>query len=173
MSTPGANTSVPQGGASLLGASRRAATVVLASVVSLSSACFSFTEIPASEPIVEQRVEFLLNDVGRVQLARQLGPGARTVEGRVLNQDAVGYSVAVYRISNLRGDAFTWSGEQVEVPIDAVEGVMRRDFDTQRSVVAFAGAAGAFALFVMSRSLLGAGRDSPGGDPPPAQSFRW
>jgi hypothetical protein len=123
--------------------------------------------------VVEQRVEFHLNDVGRVQLARELGPGARTVDGRVLSQDAEGYSVAVYRISNLRGDVFTWSGEQVQVPMAAVENVMRRDFDTQRSAVAFASAAGALALFVMSRSLLGGGRDSEDSDPPPGQSFRW
>jgi hypothetical protein len=173
MSTLGAHTSVPQGGVSLLGATRRAATVVLASGVSLLSGCFSYAHIPVSQPVVEQRVEFQLNDVGRVQLARELGPGARTVEGRVLSQSAEGFSVAVYRMSNVRGDAFTWSGEQVQVPISAVENVMRRDFDTRRSAVAVASVAGALALFVISRSLLGGGRDGTDGVVPPDPSFRW
>jgi hypothetical protein len=174
MSTPGANTSVPRCGVSLLGATRRAATVVLASVVSLSSACYSYTDIPASQPVVEQRVEFHINDVGRVQLARDLGPGARTVEGRVVDQAADVYTVAVFRITNLRGDVFTWSGEQVQVPMAAVETVMRRDLDRRRSVIAVASAAGAFAVFVMSRSLLGGGREpGEGTPPPPSTSFRW
>lgn len=103
---------------------------------------------------------------------RTLGPGASTVEGRVVEQTAEWYSMAVYRLTNVRGDVFTWTGEMVNVPVDGVEMVSERSLDKQRSVVAVASAAGAFAVFVMSRSLIGGGRDTSPGNPPPGESIR-
>lgn len=141
------------------------AAVVVAGLLS-SSACYTYAAVPTTQPLVEQRAEFRLNDQGRVQLQRQLGPGALTVEGRVVQQGAEGWTLRVYRMTTIRGDATTWTGEVVEVPSSAVELVQRRDFDRQRTVLAAAGVVGVVTLFVLSRNLFGLGFGGDRGDDP-------
>lgn len=158
--------------AASFGTRRGTALVALVSAALLSSACYQYTDVETGRPMVDQRAEFEINDAGRVALLRALGAGAKTVEGRVLNQTADTYEVAVYRLTTVRGDVFTWTGEVVELPVYGVEGVSRRDLDKGRSAVAVASAAGAFAVFVATRSLLGGGRDRPSGEPPPGESIR-
>ncbi|MBX3174610.1 MAG: hypothetical protein KF709_09375 [Gemmatimonadaceae bacterium] len=151
---------------------RNVGRVAVASAALLSSGCYQYTATEPGRPVTDQRVELRLNDQGRVAMNRTLGPGASTVEGRVVEQTAEWYSMAVYRLTNVRGDVFTWTGEMVNVPVDGVEMVSERSLDKQRSVVAVASAAGAFAVFVMSRSLIGGGRDTSPGVPPEGQSVR-
>lgn len=152
--------------------SRARLALAVAGLVS-TSACYTYAEVPIQAPLVEQRAEFRITDAGRVQLRDALGAGASVLEGRVISQDESGYSVRVYRLTNVRGESSTWTGEEVKLPLDAVESVMRRDFDKQRSLIAVAAAAGAVTLFVLSRSLLGGGLDPGSSDPPPAQDIRY
>lgn len=151
------------GGAITLIARRTLAVVLVAGLLS-SSACYTYAAVPMTEPLVEQRVELRINDEGRVQLQRQLGPGALVVEGRVVEQNDASWTLQVYRLTTLRGEATTWGGEVVEVPSTAVELVTRRDFDRQRTMVALGVGVGALTLFVLSRSLFGGGlfQDDPG-----------
>jgi hypothetical protein len=136
---------------------RRGKAVMLGAAVLSSNACFTYAAVPTSQPLVEQTAEFRINDSGRAELTRQLGPGTFTVEGRVVRQDENGWTLRVYRHIDLRGQATTWTGEVVEVPRSAVEFVNRRDFDRGRSVIAAAAVTGGLTLFVLSRSLLGGG----------------
>lgn len=172
MNLLGTKVTHPRHRAASFGALRGVARVALVSAALLSSACYQYIDIEPGRPVVDQRVELEINDAGRVALRRALGPGAKTVEGRVVNQTADAFEVAVYRLTNVRGDVFTWTGEVVQVPVEGVQGVSRRDFDKGRSAVAVASAAGAFAVFVASRSLLGGGRDRPTGEPPIGESIR-
>lgn len=155
----------------MIGARARLALAV-AGLVS-TGACYTYAEVPVQAPLVEQRAEFRITDEGRVQLREALGPGAAVVEGRVLRQDESGYSIRVYRLTTVRGESSTWTGELVQVPLTAVETVKRRDFDRQRSIIAAAAVAGAVTLFVLSRSLFGGGLDTTPGDIPPAQDIRY
>lgn len=173
MRTFGSKTTGPRGVGSHFGALRRLGTVVLVSVLSSTvTACYQYTEIPVAQPVEAERVELHLNDEGRVQLRRELGPGARTVEGRVVTQTANAFSIAVYRMTNINGDAFTWSGEEVLVPASSVESMTRRDFDRGRSAIAVASLAGGAVVFALSRSLIGGGRTSGDPDIPPVQTVR-
>lgn len=131
--------------------------VALGAAVISSNACYTYAAVPTSQPLVEQMAEFRINDSGRAELTRQLGPGTFTVEGRVVRQDENGWTLRVYRHIDLRGQTTTWTGEVVELPRSAVELVNRRDFDRGRSVIAAAAVTGGFTLFVLSRSLLGGG----------------
>lgn len=150
---------------------RRAQATVVVTGLLFSSACYTNAAVPVAEPVVEQRVELRINDAGRVQLQRQLGPGALLVEGRVVEQNEAGWTLKVYRLTPLRGEPTTWGGEVVEVPSTAVELVTRRDFDRQRTIVAMAVGVGALTLFVLSRSLFGGGlfQDDPGQGSGPIQ----
>ena len=136
---------------------RRGRTAMFAAAVPLSSGCYTYAAVPTSQPLVEQSAEFRITDSGRVGLARVLGPGILTVEGRVVRQDESGWTLRVYRLIDVRGQSTTWTGEVVELPRTAVELVSRRDFDRGRSVIAVASVAGGLTLFVLSRSLLGGG----------------
>lgn len=140
--------------------------------VLLLSACYQYTPIESDQPVGDLRVEVDLTDQGRIALRDQVGVGARTIEGRVLDQNAETISLAVYRVTDIRGESFTWTGERVQVPVSGVSSLARRDFDKARSAVAAATAAGVFAVFVVSRNLLGGGREPSGTDGPPAQSIR-
>jgi hypothetical protein len=136
---------------------RRGQLALVAAAVLSSSACYTYAAVPTSQPLVEQSAEFRITDSGRIELARQLGPGILTVEGRVARQDEIGWTLRVYRLTDIRGQSTTWSGEVVELPRTSVEMVSRRDFDKGRSVIASAAIAGGITLFVLSRSLLGGG----------------
>lgn len=152
---------------------RRALASVLVGGLVFSSACFTYAAAPETAVLTEQRAEFRISDEGRVALRSQLGVGVRTIEGRVASQSESDWTVRVYRITLLDGSASVWSGETVGVPRTAVDAVMRRDFDRQRSTVAAAGTAGAVVLFVLSRSLLGGGSlFGPSGPGPIAVDIR-
>jgi hypothetical protein len=153
-----------------IGARARLALAV-AGLVS-TSACYTYAEVPIQAPMVEQRAEFRISDEGRVQLRDALGAGAAVLEGRIVNQDANGYSVRVYRLTNIRGESSAWTGEEVRVPFTAVESVARRDLDRGRSLIAVAAVAAAVTLFVLSRSLFGGGVETIPGVPPDGQSIR-
>jgi hypothetical protein len=153
---------------------RQARVTVLAVALLSSSACYTYAAVPVSQPLVEQRAEFRLNDAGRVQLSQQLGPGALAVEGRIVREDDSGWTLRVFRLTTVGGDVSTWTGEVVQVQRSAVELVSRRDFDRQRSVLATAAAAGAVTLFVLSRSLLGGGTaPGDGSGPPSGEAIRF
>lgn len=136
---------------------RRGQTTMLVAALFSSTACFTYSAVPTTQPLVEQTAEFRITDSGRLELARQLGSGARTVEGKVVRQDESGWTLRVYRLVDLRGQSTNWTGEVVDLPRTSVELVSRRDFDRGRSAIATAAIAGGITLFVLSRSLLGGG----------------
>jgi hypothetical protein len=144
-------------GAAIAQIARRGQLALVAVATLASSACYTYSAVPTSQPLVERNAEFRITDMGRVELARQLGPGVLTVEGKVVRQDETGWTLRVYRVIDLRDQSTTWSGEEVELPRTSVELVSRRDFDRARSVIATAAVAGGITLFVISRSLLGGG----------------
>lgn len=144
---------------------RGRAAVVVGALCSLSG-CYKYTAVPVTEPMVEKTVELRINDAGRVELLRQMGPGALLVEGRVVRQSDAGWALQVYRLTTVRGDVTTWTGELVQISAASVELVRHRDFDRRRSMLAAAASAGTVTLFVLSRSLLGGG-NSPLDRPPP------
>jgi hypothetical protein len=150
-------------GAAIAQIARRVQLALMAAAVLSSSACYTYAAVPTSQPLVEQSAEFRITDTGRIELVRQLGPGILTVEGRVVRQDDNGWTLRVYRLTDLRGQTTTWTGEVVELPRASVEMVTRRDFDRSRSVLATAAIAGGLTLFVLSRSLLGGGSSAEEG----------
>ncbi len=86
---------------------RRGKAVMLGVVVLLSNGCYTYAAVPTTQPLVEQTAEFRINDAGRAELTRQLGPGTFTVEGRVVRQDENGWTLRVYRHIDLRGQSTT------------------------------------------------------------------
>lgn len=161
-------------GAATVAVVRRVRVLVVGLAVMASTGCYSYSAVPMTEPLVEQAAEFRISDAGRVQLTRELGSGVETVEGRIVRQDANGWTVKVYRITNIRDEVSTWSGEEVDIPASAVELLQSRHFDRQRSVVALAAFAGGVTFFVLTRSILGGGSSVEGGGTgTPGETIRY
>jgi hypothetical protein len=123
----------------------------------VSGACYTYSVVPSTNVVADERVEFRLSDQGRVTMQRDLGPGALTVEGRVIGSTDSVWTLKVYRLTTIDGSASIWAGEEINLPRSAVYLTSTRRLDRQASVVAAAGVTGALALFVVSRSLLGGG----------------
>ncbi|MEX2180861.1 MAG: hypothetical protein WD771_02385 [Gemmatimonadaceae bacterium] len=143
----------------------RAVGVVVAALA--LSACYTSVAQPVTAPLVEERAEFVVSDEGRVALRGQLGAGARTVEGRVVRQDDSSWTLRVYRLTTISGDAFTWMGETVELPMSSVSTVARRSLDRRATALAAVAVTGAVVAYMWSRGLFGGGFETAPTDPPP------
>jgi len=153
---------------------RRARIVGTVAAALLASSCYSYTSQPINAGLLQENAEFRISDVGRVALVDQLGPGAQTVEGRVVREDASGWALQVSRLTTIRGESYTWLGERIELPRTSVEGVARKTFDRPRTIVAMAMITGAVVAFVLSRNLFGWGSDAESGPPSiPPVSIRY
>lgn len=134
-----------------------ARAVAIGAALVVSGACYTYSPVQSSDIVAEERVEFRLSDQGRVRMLRDLGPGALSVEGRVVGSTDSAWTLKVYRLQTVDGAVSIWSGEEVDLPRSAIYTASTRRLDRQASVVAAAGVTGALALFVVSRSLLGGG----------------
>lgn len=103
-----------------------------------------------------------ITDEGRVALTENVGPEVLQLEGRLLSIDNGDYVLGVNVVRFLRGGEQVWRGERVRVPEDHVRTVYERRFSKGRTAVMAAVTAGAVALFIVTRSLLGFGRDNGG-----------
>lgn len=140
----------------------------LALVCLMSAACYTYTPL-ASAPAPGMEVKFELNDQGRAALADSIGPGSRSVLGRVRTATASGYDVAMGSVENIDGLVQHWSGELMHIRTEYVARSQERRLDSKRSWMAGLGAAAALVAAILSADLLGgAAPPETGTDPPPA-----
>lgn len=112
------------------------------------------------------RVALDITDVGRVELGGQVGPGVAQIEGLLIGREDGDYVLNVRAIKLLRGDTQVWNGERLRVRPEHVATVYERRLSAGRSVTLGVVAIGGFTAFLLSRDLLGLGREqSP--DPGP------
>lgn len=130
----------------------------------LLAGCYTLKPAVGPAPEVGTVAAFDVNDAGRVALGGAMGPEIAQVEGRVVERDGEGYLVAVSNIRLLRGGQQVWSGEQVRLQPEYIGTTYQRRFSLGRTIALGTAGAGAFALIV-TRSILGGGRDPSDGVP--------
>lgn len=118
--------------------------------------CYVTRPIGGVTPPTGVTVAFDLNDAGRAALGPMMGPEIARIEGRILNQDAGDYVVAVDELTMLRGGTQTWRGEQVRVKPGYIAATYEKRFSKSRTVLLAALAAGGVA-YLVSRSVVGSG----------------
>jgi hypothetical protein len=121
---------------------------------------------------VAERVQFVLNDRGRVGLAETLGPAVEKVEGTVVRVSEAGYDISVVGVTHIGGESARWNGEQVTLGTDHVTAFAVRRYQRSRTVLLAAGVTVGLLLFIFGRSLLGAGTEEPAPTPEPPPSLR-
>jgi hypothetical protein len=107
---------------------RVAVGTVWAGALVLQMGCYSYLPVqsaPPADPNAE-RVAIVINDRGRALLSERVGPMVEQIEGHIDKHENGTVTMAVYRVKNLRGEYSTWTGEQVQIPDDAVLGYRPR-----------------------------------------------
>ena len=129
----------------------------LVAVLQVVGGCYTSTRLEPGGGTRGQNVTVELSDRGRVALGDALGPFPFRVSGRLTAVSESTLALAVRNVESIRGQASTWTGEEVALPRSGVSGVQSRRLDRGRTAL-LAGSllAGIIALFV-TRSLTTSG----------------
>jgi hypothetical protein len=153
--------------------SRRGRAGGLALGVVLLPACYTYTPV-ATAPPPAARLALVLNDVGRVGAASQVGASAARVEGTVVDLTDTAYVLQVAEVRSLFGGRSRWAGERVTIRRDHVSAAMERRFSPGRSAVLGMLVGGALVALVTSGNLtvFGLGDGGEDGGPTDGEQHR-
>jgi len=135
---------------------RQGVVVVLAVLL---GGCYGYYPVTPPGPVGRQ-VELTLTDSGAVVLARQIGPFAEAVSGRLAADSANSVIVSMSGVRQRDGNETSWKGERVSIPWPLVSRVSERRFSRARTIL-FGGAT-AVALVALRSALGGSGFGSMG-----------
>ena len=141
---------------------------LLATAFCVTAGCYNYKPLTTPSPEPGTYVAVTLNDAGSDALARYLGPSIYLVRGRYLGPSDRGLLVSVSSVETKRGITYSWEGETVTLPSDAVASLDVRNLAKSRSFLLAGIGAGGFlaatALFVLkggASSLTGVGGRPP------------
>jgi hypothetical protein len=113
----------------------------------LLCACYVSTPLVTTAPQPGSRLLVQLTDQGTIDLAKYLGPGVTTVDGRLLQSHDSTLSLSVNAVTLRSGDEQYWKGETVDLPLRSVAQIRERKVSVWRSgLLASAVVAGAAAI---------------------------
>jgi hypothetical protein len=135
---------------------------VLLSSLALAG-CYSYLPVNTATPPHGSDVSVDVNVSGSDSLARLIGPGVRTIAGRVIEADDSGLTLAVTSTSDGRNLQVPWSGERVTVPRVAMERVRERRFSVGRSALLGGAVLGATVAAAAAVAGGASGGTVPGG----------
>ena len=143
----------------------RASVAVL--TASTLSACYEYVPMQTSS-VAHPRVEVLVTDRGRVELAAQLGQGVLSFEGTLDGQRDSLYVVRVAEVTYINRQSNRWAGEPITVSQGAIRDIRVRQLSKGRTIAVVAASVGAGIVFAVSRGLFGGGTidSNPNGTPP-------
>jgi hypothetical protein len=131
--------------------------------------CYSYRPLETPAPDSGARVEADLTDRGTVAMASQIGPGALSVRGEVLQTEPEALVLALTSVQGRNQQETFWKGEHVKIPLVTVARVQQRQFALKKTLL-FGGAVlgGLFAaVAAFGGSSAGGGGGGGGGDPSP------
>ena len=141
--------------------------VVAGLLSGLGAACYTYTPVISTTPELATHVTVVLNDYGRLEASRQIGPHADRVEGSVVSTSDTGYSLAVSGVKSISGNWVKWTGETVSLRRDHVASVTQRELSKPRTAIFAVGVAAAVTAVIVGFELFGFGSDEidtvPGG----------
>lgn len=133
----------------------------------LLAGCYAYTPLATPTPAAGMRLALVLNDQGRYETARQVGPSVMRVEGALVETTDAAYVMHVSDVVDISGVRSRWSGETVPVQRMFVASTYERRFSRGRTVFAVAGVTSALIALVVGRNLLGFGGGGDNGPPGP------
>lgn len=149
----------------------RAGRAALCGVLLTANGCYTYAGVQPSGDLTGQRISFRITDEGRLTVRDRLGPGVAKVDGRVVAQDASGWTLKVFGLTTADGSRSTWTGETVQLARTAVDQTVARRLDRGRSLLAVGLVVGGAVAFALSRDLFGGGLGpTDPSAPPPSES---
>jgi hypothetical protein len=136
----------------------------------LLAGCYSYHPVESPAPASGSRVEADLTGRGTVELASQIGPGARSVRGQVVESESDSLVLALTSVIGRNEQETYWRGERVRIPLITVAKVEERKFATGKTIL-FGGAiiGGLLAAIKAFQVEGGGGGVSVGGGGPSPQ----
>jgi len=128
--------------------------IVVAVTLLVSTGCYTMQPVSEQPFPVGITVELVINDAGRAALRPMMGPEVAKVQGRLVQQDSVGYTLAVTPLGLMRDGTQVWSGERVSIKSEYVNSVTERRFSRARTAVVTAAVLGVVAV-VFTQSIKG------------------
>jgi hypothetical protein len=101
-------------------------SALCALALALQIGCFSYLPVQSAPPAPAQQVAIVINDRGRVLLGDRVGASVDRIDGKVVSRQNGALVVDVYRVTDLRGNTATWTGERVSIPEEAILGYRAR-----------------------------------------------
>jgi hypothetical protein len=120
----------------------------------LFAGCYGYYPPDTPAPIGKS-VELTLSDSGSFALARQIGPYAAAINGRLTSDSANAIILAVTGVRQRDGNEVDWKGERVSVPRPLVVKLEERRFSRGRTTL-FVGSV-VVGLLVARQALGGTG----------------
>jgi hypothetical protein len=155
----------------------RRAAVITAAVLSTGAAygCYVYEPTTASMLAPGKSVALDLNDLGRLNLASQIGAEVKRITGVLVSQSSNNYVLHVNQLSFFNGRTSEWSGEAINVRSDYVSSVLEERLSASRTALAVAGSVAGVGAIVAAHSLVGNGtstNDTKNGGTPPTGTYR-
>jgi hypothetical protein len=99
--------------------------------------CGCYESVPVEINRVQPgtKVRVTLTDAGADSLARYLGPGVQTVDGKLINTDESKLALGVSSIAMKSGQDQYWKGETVAIPRYALATVQERRVNKPKSLL--------------------------------------
>ena len=131
------------------------------------SACYTYRPLTNPQPQPGTQLSVLLNDSGRAEVQRQVGPYTMRIEGRLVQATDADYVLAISDVVDIRGRRARWTGEQLQLPRSYVATSSERRFSRTRTALLAAAVATGFAVLVTTWKVLGFGDLFGAGDDKP------
>jgi hypothetical protein len=142
--------------------------VVASVVLPVLAGCHTYVPLATPQPAPGTQLSLVLNDEGRAQTMRQVGPYTARIEGQLVQATESDYVVGVTGVVDLRGARSKWTGETVPLPRSYVMQTFERRYSRSRTALLVTVIASGLVAFVTSWNLLGfggsSGSDGGGGD---------
>ena len=137
-------------------------------VLPVLAGCYNLVPVAGVQPAPGSKVSLVLNDEGRAQTARQVGPYTERIEGQLVQATETDYVLGVTNVVDIRGARSKWTGETVPLPRSYVMQTYERRYSKSRTALLVTAIASGFVALVTSWNLLGfggsSGSDGGGGD---------
>ncbi len=143
---------------------RRAGSFLCVWALALQAACYSYAPLQTATPPQPKQMGVVLNDRGRTLLGERVGALVDRIDGQVISIDSQTVVMDVFRVTDLRGNGSTWTGERVNIPREGILGFRERQL-SKIKVLALVGVAAIAIATLLSTSLDVFG--DPKTDPPP------
>ena len=114
---------------------QRSVGVLCALALALQIGCFSCLPVQSAPPLPAQQVGIVINDRGRLLLGDRVGASVDRIDGKVISRQDGSIVVDVYRVTDLRGNTATWTGERVSIPDEAILGYRARTFSKMKTLL--------------------------------------